>query len=56
MPGSWFGKLALKADLREKSKPKDGINTEELNWIEIEPPEAQFRLMLNQLTRPVVYL
>lgn len=41
-PLAW--RLLGQADLREKSKPKDGINTEKLSWVEIEPPEAQLRL------------
>lgn len=39
-----FRLLGRQADLREKSKPEDGINAEKLSWVEIEPPEAQFRL------------
>lgn len=30
--------LLGQANLREKSKPKDGINTEKLSWVEIESP------------------
>lgn len=36
--GAAGGWLLGQADLREKSKPKDGINTEKLSWVEIEPP------------------
>ena len=31
-------RLLGQANLREKSKPEDGINTEKLSWVEIEPP------------------
>lgn len=32
-------RLLGQADLKEKSKPKDdGINTEKLSWVEMEPP------------------
>lgn len=30
--------LLGQANLREKSKPKDEINTEKLSWVEIEHP------------------
>lgn len=36
--GTASGWLIGPADLREKSKPEDGINTEKLRWVEIEPP------------------
>lgn len=36
--GAAGGRLIGQADLREKLKPKDGINTEKLSWVEIEPP------------------
>lgn len=36
--GAASGWLIGPADLREKSKPEDGINTEKLSWVEIEPP------------------
>ena len=36
--GAAGGWLIGQADLRRKSKPKDGISTEKLSWVEIEPP------------------